>query len=158
MPQEAELDLPQSGRDSPPAPPPPPRLSLARRGGGRGKPERRTTEAPQWPGGEWVRVRRPRGEAGGALAHRARGPLLSGLAGLKARAGGRPRKGPRYVSVPRAPPARVLGPPPAAEPAAAPSGRYLSQQMSQVMTTEKRARMLATDRQMGPTGEGAPPP
>lgn len=45
-------------------------------------------------------------------------------------------------------------PPLAAEPAAAPSGRYLSQQMIQVTTTEKSARMLATDRQMGPTGEG----
>ena len=67
---------------------------------------------------------------------------------------------PHYVSLPRAPPAsaaaRALGPPPppAAEPVAAPSGRYLSQQITQVTTTEKSARMLATDRQMGPTGEG----
>lgn len=65
--------------------------------------------------------------------------------------------GPRYVSLLRAPPAiapRALGPLPPAEPGAAPSGRYLSQQMTQVTTTEKSARMLATDRQMGPTGEG----
>lgn len=34
------------------------------------------------------------------------------------------------------------------------SGRYLSQQMSHVTTTENMARMLATDRQMGPAGEG----
>lgn len=65
-----------------------------------------------------------------------------------------------YVSLlralPRAAAARALEPLPPlpAEPAAAPSGRYLSQQMIQVTTTEKSAKMLATDRQMGPTGEG----
>lgn len=68
----------------------------------------------------------------------------------------------RYVSLLRALPrvaaARALEPLPPlpAEPAAVPSGRYLSQQMIQVTTTEKSARMLATDRQMGPTGEGDP--
>jgi len=34
------------------------------------------------------------------------------------------------------------------------SGLYLSQQMSHVTTTENMARMLATDKQMGPAGEG----
>lgn len=63
------------------------------------------------------------------------------------------------MSLLRAPPAatRALEPPPPvppAEPPAALSGRYLSQQMTQVITTEKSARMLATDKQMGPTGEG----
>lgn len=65
---------------------------------------------------------------------------------------------PLYLSLllPGAAAARALEPlvPLAAEPAAAPSGRYLSQQMIQVTTTEKSARMLATDKQMGPTGEG----
>ncbi|KAI6063323.1 Sphingosine-1-phosphate phosphatase 2 [Aix galericulata] len=56
----------------------------------------------------------------------------------------------RAAPLPRAVPSDAA---PAALAAAA-SGRYLSQQMSQVTTTEKRARMLATDRQMGPTGDG----
>lgn len=38
------------------------------------------------------------------------------------------------------------------------SGLYFSQQMTQVTTTEKRANTLATDRQIGPAGEGAGAP
>lgn len=34
------------------------------------------------------------------------------------------------------------------------SGRYFNQQINHVTTTENMAKMLATERQMGPAGEG----